>query len=410
MIKTISLDLITHKKKIRIIYLAALFAVVFSTFFLVDRLPISPIYLTSIFAVFLAVVVYSYKRIPAKQIFVYIPIFLMASWFVIAAVFTPQGFGYARHFKDPIVFMYFAMYYILVDMLLYQVNKKELKKIVNWYFIFNFIIFALELYFRIQYGNTNEFGGWIGATLEADPTAFIFYRYKYNSIFGGDSNFAALIIFPVLIVATFLWKEKLYKNKNLFWLLVFTVFLIFTFSRSMIMSYFALFAFLIFYYKRKIFFKAIAIILLAILAIATFMMIAEDVSFLSKITLYEDLFRYFETMTVSQFFFGNGTMASEQILSFYAHNLPALFIVEYGFISFLLFLITFAIISIDVGKHSFYLFPFLLGASISYTSPYLPFLWAAFALIKHLDRLCGYKSVVDKREQNVFLYKEKGNS
>jgi hypothetical protein len=113
-----------------------------------------------------------------------------------------------------------------------------------------------------------------------------------------------------------------------------------------------------------------------------------------------------ETISISQVFFGNGTMSSGNILSFYAHNLSALLIVEYGIVSLLLFLFAFAIVSIDVGRHSFYIFPFLLGALISFCSPYVPFIWAAFALIKHLDRLCGYKSVVRERKHNVYSCKQ----
>lgn len=379
--------------KIRILYLAALCAVVFSSFFLVGLLPISPIYLTTLGAVYLAVVVHSYKNITAKQIMVYIVIYIMSMWFIVGAFGTPDRYDYSRHFHDAIVFMFFGLYYILIDVLLYQVNKNEIKKIVNWYFVFHLLIFSLELYFRIQYGNNTEFGGWIAVAEKEDPTAFIFYKYKYNSIFGGDSNFSALIIFSVLGVATFLWKEKLYKNKNLFWFLLFSAFLFFTFSRAMIISFVALFMYILFYYKQKIFVKGIAVFFILCMSLVVLNKILSDVSFLSKIQLFDDLFKYLKTISVSQVLFGNGTMSSEHILSFYAHNFVALFIIEFGVIFFFLFLLSIAVVCIDVGKHSFYILPFFIGAAISYMSPYIPFVWTAFALIKHIDRLCGYKSV-----------------
>jgi hypothetical protein len=133
-----------------------------------------------------------------------------------------------------------------------------------------------------------------------------------------------------------------------------------------------------------------------------FYKIAEDASFLTKIQLYEDLSRYLETISISQVFFGNGTMSSEHILSFYAHNFVALFIVEYGVVFFLLFLLSVFVVSLDVGKYSFYVLPFFVGAGISYISPQIPFVWAAFALIKHTNRLCRDESIDYSNRKNVF--------
>jgi len=291
--------------------------------------------------------------------------------------------------------MFFGMYYIFVDMLLYQVNREEIKKIVNGYFVFHLLFFIFELYFRIQYGNNTVFGGWIAAAEEAGAgIRLLFYKYKFYSIMGGDSNFSSLIIYCVLSVAIFIWNEKLYKNNNIFWCFIFLLFLIFTFSRSMIISLAALILYLLFYYKKKIYFKFCAVCLFACFIVYFYNIIHSDVSFLSKFEIFFELSKYMKSMTLSQFFFGNGTMSSVNILSLYSHNIIALFIIEYGVMSLLLFFLSIIVVCVDTGKYAFYVLPILFGMSISYTSPYLPFLWTAFALIKHLDRLYGYKSVV----------------
>lgn len=363
-------------------FIIALLIVVFSSSFLTKLLPLSPIYLTTIVSFFATVyIAKNEKTLPNRRVLYYI-VFVFSLYLMLNLLFTNSGV--VKDVKDLYVLAFFTLYFIIVDISLTNVNRNELKKILFVYFSFNFLFLLFELIMRIKNAMSYEIPTWI----IANPNYF-FYMLKPNSIIFLDSNGTAVILLSVLSVLTYIiWDNPKYRCvKTWIFLPLFFILLIGTFSRASIMAYLVLLFYTVFVHKKPLVFRLIMFGCLLICIAFAFYWIANDFSFLSKFQIFAETFEYVKQLDVRTFLFGTGINTSTEHLSIYAHNFISIYLIEFGFIGLLLYVLMFGVIIMNTSKNHIYItIPYFI-ASLSFTPIIIPYIFCSYSLLYHLGRL-----------------------
>jgi hypothetical protein len=226
-----------------------------------------------------------------------------------------------------------------------------------------------------------EIPNWIKARPE-----YSFYLYKENSIMFEDTNAGSVIILSVLSVLTFLKKEKIYESKYLTEFIILIFLLLSNFSRAAIISYFILILYIVFIYKRNILLKMTMYLPLLILSSFIITYAVNDPAFLQRITIFKNVYKYIKEAELFPFLFGNGTNSSPYIIGRSAHNLYFVYLIEYGFIGLVLFLLHFVFIIVDTRKYALFIaLPYFIAA-ISFSPIVIPFIYCSFSLIKYTSK------------------------
>lgn len=361
--------------KYRFVSIAAFFLVVFSGCFLTRILPLSPIYFAVLLAVFNLFIAVSYQKMPRDKIFIYIPCFLLVLYFCGSIIITQINV------KDTIVLIFFTSFYILVDLVLYQTTKKELNVIINYYFVFNIILFSIDFIVRLIMAKNTEIPNWI----KAKPV-YSFYLYKENTIMFEDTNAGSIIILSILSVLTFIKRENIYKNKYSIEFILLIFLLVSNFSRAAIISYFILLLYIVFIYKKNILQKMIMFFPFLILFFFITIYAINDPGFFQRILIFKNVYRYIKEAGLFPLLFGNGTNSSPYIIGRSAHNLYFVYLIEYGLIGLILFLLHFILLIIDTGKYALFIaIPYFIAA-VSYSPIVIPFIYCSFLLIKYTSK------------------------
>lgn len=321
-----------------------------------------------------------YKRIPYENIFVYLPIFLFSLYMAI------DGFIVST-VKEFMVVAYCPLFYIFGDIILYQIDKTEFKKVIKSYFIFNLFLMLADLIYRIfnssNFFNENQY--LIGSI-------YAFYAFKDTSLLHEDSNGSGVIILSIVSVLAFIntncaKKDKFFKKLYF----VFFILLLLTFARASIVSFIVLFLFIHFFFKRHIYFKTILVAIGCFLVPVLFTFLTtigniNDGSYSSKIMLFIKTYNYLKWADMFQFIFGNGDAIARIILHGSAHNFVTALLVISGFISLLLYVWMFIAMAVDAKKGSYMIILPYFITSLSYTPLATPYIFVALLIVKHMNK------------------------
>ncbi len=225
-----------------------------------------------------------------------------------------------------------------------------------------------------------------------------FYLYKYNSILFRDSNTVALLIlnlvFPMLIFNRLLFSSNM--NMVNIMALIFFILLLLTFSRAGIIAFLFGIIFYFLYNRTKGIKLYLIVCLLFIKFLATVFIISqEDLSFQSKLFIYDMLLKYImDKFYESQFITGIGLQKSYEILGIYTHALIATSLIEAGVVFFISYTAFLLYILIRYKNSKIILVPNLV-ASLSYFL-YLgsPFFFVPLAIVINYEEITKRKNTV----------------
>lgn len=279
-------------------------------------------------------------------------------------------------------------FYMMVDSVLYSIKKRQdLQKIIYYFCVTVSIYMVLDFIIRYTTADFDDIPAWI----QANPI-FKFYVLKGTGLNGDANNSAAISLTGICLM--FFYKHFIAVNKHQWRFLYVFLFLdlVLTCSRAALLAFIFLELFYYFFYKRNIYIKFLDLFLLAAIAIAMILLLANDPSGRTKLEIFERTYNYVWTENdFVKFLFGYGGNMSTRVLGLYGHNPISIYLVEYRLIGFILYCSLFASIMIDVGRLSvFLLIPYAMF-SLSFSPIHITYLFTALSIIKHSRRLYGIK-------------------
>ena len=231
--------------------------------------------------------------------------------------------------KYPLLFSFSVFLYFCSKILFSKINVKILNFSIKNFIFFNTCLLIFDFIYRILHPTILD---WDYSSND------FFYMFKSSSIIFSDTNEVG---FMVLIIITFLYTINGLKfvkiNKISF--IVFFILLVLTFSRAAVLAYLLL---LFFCYIRKKNNGFFLFLLLAVIFVFLLFFSIENISDYSLQTKFDIFLRtikYLSKVDVSTFLFGIGFAQSEVAIGVYGHNYITLFLIEFGFIGLVLFLL-----------------------------------------------------------------------
>lgn len=340
-------------------YLSSFFCFVFSSFFL-SQLIFSPIYiLSAIGLIFYLIYLLHRPYFLFDTISIYV--------FLILIINCVSQFYFKSQFNVIAGFIFSLFLLIIVQNTFRNLNINQIINLSKKMFICSTVIFALDTIYRFT----------APAPLFIHNDDFWFYKYKTNSIMYGDSNFVGLNILILLSFYHYLKKYYNYKQKPIYYILL--CLLILTFSRASIISYGLL---IIFLNVGKRFKYIVVLLSLAIL----WRIFSSDGSFISKLFIIDVFYSYYSNASYSEKLLGVGFGNSINVIGIGAHNLIVGYLLETGFITFLLLLLLWYSLTLKSSYRFLYLLiPFLING-FSLTTGNVPYFYALSAVILVLER------------------------
>lgn len=187
---------------------------IFSGCYLINILKISPIYIVFLISTAWLIILCINSKI--KINFKYVDKLLII---LVGYIFITQI--KRNEIKEAFQFS-FQFVYVLVyrNFLKYQ-NLKNIKKSINYFYVFNIILLIIETIIRIS---------------SSEKSIGNYYNYKFNSIMYIDSNYVGFFILSLITFEDYLIQKKFLKlsNKNRLRVLYFLNLL--TFSKSTILT------------------------------------------------------------------------------------------------------------------------------------------------------------------------------
>lgn len=283
--------------------------------------------------------------------------------------------------KSSLLLSLSALFYILGDIIMYQINIKELKSILRTYLYFNILLMVADLMYRVY----NVQSGKVQAVISNQ--IYQFYLYKETGLLHMDANGSGFIISAILSVLVYLksvYSDKLYKVMYI----IFFIMLILTFSRASIVGHICLLLVIHLFVRRNVYIK----ILIGVIAIfSTIPLITlllnsiDDWSFFTKLVIFSETIEYVKKANITQLLLGNGNGGSEKFLTFGAHNFISAYLIDTGLISLILHIFTCILVGIEMkSKWYILLVPYFL-ISLSYTPLVVPYIFIAALIIKHMN-------------------------
>lgn len=352
---------------------ACFFLTAFCCYFMTSILSISPIYGTTLIALFMLFLQFYYKRINIMGLFVYGACILYALWYLFDCLII------STELHAAFVSFFFALYYIFADFALCQINnEKKMKHLIKLYFFFFAVYYVIDLILRLKTAQTLDVPEW----MQVNPI-LKFYLFKFGGL-TGDSNTLGTFCVANFSVLFFSYLRRIIQKK---YLVLSFVMAVLSCSRAAIVSCLAILLFWYFFYKAKLVIKFVIFSSGIFLSFFVFMFFLNDGSFLTKLDIFNKTYEFLQECDVYTFLFGLGPNQSFKAIGRYAHNIWSIMLLEYGFVGLVLFFLMMVFISFDVGKYFFIVaIPYFL-VSLSFTPIFLQFLFVAFALIKHIDRI-----------------------
>lgn len=361
------------KSKISLNYLALIFIIPFSGFY-ITKLPLSPIYLFILIGVyFSAILIFISNKIQLSKEVV-LAITLLVYFLIFQQIFSmPNISAYAN-------FSFSVFVFIVSHIILNITNTNTIINISQKLIFFSIPLLIYEAYYRI----TNPV--FFVDLAEKGREDLAFYYFKINSIMYQDSNFVGLFILSLFFFLLYL-KQFTFKNYYIsFSLLIILIFA--TISRASILSL-VLFSFLYIFRKKIYKYRITVFISSIILTFLLFPILSEyktiDDSFSTKFGILDRTFEYILNANFIHLLFGVGFGNAVEVLDIGAHNFFVVYLVESGVLGLLLIVVFWSYMLYTTRfKAGIIMFPFLLNG-MSLSSGAIPYLYVMFAVILVLE-------------------------
>lgn len=348
-----------------------------SGLYLINVLPISPVYLCFIIVCSLLLISLVTHKINEIH---YITIgFLFLSIYIISYqsfLTTPaQTINVFMTFFSPVIV------YFLFD----EFDEFDSFSLLNKLCVFYFILFIIDGVWRLYHP------GLVDNIERLEELGVGLHIYKINSLMYIDSNFVG--VHSVFIFSLYLWNVIQNSQKLSLWILALAGLAVFlTFSRSAeIGVILALYFFICLKYKRI---GKISYILAIPVAIMCSYYIAEyykdDISFNSKFRIISLAYEYLWSADLSDIILGVGSGNTESVLNIGAHNFFVAVIIELGVLGFAVLMLYLLFFTMKLGLSSLVLIlPFITSnmAAGSLAMPYFFTLLAFCSLIYKKEKV-----------------------
>ncbi len=359
------------KKLINITFIILL---VGSGFYLAGLTSFSPVYFAFLFGTLIILILALKKKFPIDNL-------ILANFLIFILLVTVQLFLFNIIRRSATSFLC-LLYFIIIYWIGYFMSYKSLIRSINISFFFLSIVFFIEFYFRLF--------GKISLAIFALKDLNVsheFYELKGNSIMFMDSNHVGMVILTFYGLLIYLLKEHKINKVWFIYLVVFFLFILFTFSRAAIVAS-IVFAFLFLFFKiNKSFIKIILLLAIVMLFLINFIIpfYSKDPSFLSKFMILKDVVNYTRTSNFMRLFFGVGYGNSPKYLGIGTHNLVLTYYVEGGILAIILFSLLYGFFLKKTSKVLYVILPFLF-AGMSFAPQVQTYYFSALAVIILLEQ------------------------
>lgn len=281
----------------------------------------------------------------------------------------------------------------------YYITKIDLKTIIK--FLIIMLYFSILFLFLELYGRFSAHGFDFSRLFQG-----FFYYLKFNSPFMNDSNATALYALFYMIVSIYLLQLKNNEFKKQVYIIfyLFLVFIIATFSRSVIITAFLLLFFLIydkFDKKSKIFLSFIIAYVFVFVFIYIYHFVSSDGSGITKLNIIKQTIQIAPTLDFKGFLLGFGINEGNYVYSYergaYSHLLFPMVLGQFGLaglVSYTLFFTIFYFLTKG------YYFIYLLAVFVVGLSYLHPFLESIFLVNGILLGLYYHKNLNKEENQN----------
>lgn len=385
--------------KISLEFIGAFLLIVFCNFWIYKSRPIIPLYyfyFISLIILFLSIFPKNVFRLSKCEILSII----CSLYSFLTLIITNTEWQYTVHMATAI------SCFVIVSLLIKHLNKQNVLKITNYMLTLNLFYISYETYWRITHpllSRDNE-------VMTENAT---FYIYKINSFMISDSNAIALMTIIFLFLAFYLYKNVERAKKYIFFIIVYLLLTILSFSRAawiatfltmiIIFSLDFLKKHLFIYFKRnkftvKLFLFSIFVpSLLILFLVFIFLLLMNDESFLTKIDLAQDILHFFRESSLYQIIFGIGSSldASNKLYGRYPHNIILTYLTWVGLLGTTLVYYLWWYIYKTSNKKAWIVFVPQIFAGMSYTMPGLHLFYVALALVCYFE--------IQKMEEQRYL-------
>lgn len=345
----------------------------------VTKLPVSPVYFFYLFGLLAIAIRFSYnKKIEKSLIW---PILFL--FYTIITQFSKTLSAYNSAFAV----LLSVSYFIITSILMAEINFRDIISISEKLIKYSIPLLCLESVLRFVFPKY----GFDGVTL-SNGEDLTFYKYKFNSIMYQDSNFVGIFIVTLIFFQYYLGtitQKKYMAQKYLLYVLV-----VLTLSRAAIVS---TFIFSIIYslldkyshvIRRNLFFTILfcsfSVVFLAIILGEFF---SNDASFNSKFDIIQSVYFFIiNKASIYQILSGIGFGETSHYIGIGAHNIVLTYLIESGFIGFVLWILLWLYLIIQSKMKLLYVvIPFLV-TGMSLAGHALTFLYCIFAIIIAIEK------------------------
>lgn len=272
------------------------------------------------------------------------------------------------------------LYYLLLKNNLYFVKINDLKKYILKLYIFAIILMSLDTFKRYLFPTITK------KLYYLEKFNLGFYKYKYGSIMFRDSNSVGVLALVLYIFLEILLEKKFYKIKDIKWIRLILIFLIFfTLSRA------AIIVFLGFYFIKKFQInlkklKFIVVMIVPILITFVYIKFKSDLSFKSKFHILEESFIIVNKVGILNKIIGIGYDNIQKYIGVAGHNYLVIGFIESGLIGGGLIISIFIILYFKI-KSAKKLIVAIFCINFSFLPIAKTFLFSIFAILNKIERV-----------------------
>ncbi len=357
-------------------YISLFFLVVFSTWY-ITKLPVSPVYVTSLVGFVFSLFFLAYRR------FVKFDFLIGLSLVIVSYLTVVQLFFLKPDFNTFLNVVFSFLVFIFVRLLLPSISIFNVVRLSRLLILVSLPLLIFESFYRILNPPQDRFDFYVAT----DREDLLFYVYKFNSIMFQDSNFVGMLILSLFFFSIYYFrytssKSTLLYSTTLFFLLLATL------SRAAIFSSFLfllLFPLRNFIYVNRKFVFFVLILITPFLFLVAVKLSDFDESFASRFYILNNTYLFISNASFFEVLFGVGFGNAVEVLHIGSHNFFVALLVEGGLLGlFFVMLLWLNILFKSNYAAGIVIFPFLL-AGLSFSSLALPYLYAVFALILEME-------------------------
>lgn len=361
-----------------VIKLSACFVLIFSTFFITRVVSLSPFYLGIVLSLGFGAMYLSFRINKSKIRISYNTSSLIFSSFIYIFYILLNSLFNQIPLKYPILISFSILMYFVSKFIYAKIDRISFETFVSVFIFVNIWLLSIDFVYRFLHPKVLDW--------EYTSKDF-FYMFKFSSIIFNDTNEVGFMSLIMIIFLYCINKFKYMEVKKIYIIVLF-ILLFLTFSRAALIGFVTI-AF-IFYMKEKIKLNILVpsgILVLVVMFIYCFsfsMNDISDVSLKSKFDIFIRTFDYLKTIDIRTFLFGIGYEKSTSVLGIYGHNYISLYIIEFGFVGFLLLLNLFFSIYFDCKNNKFFLLAYLI-TGLSYVPHYIPYFYILMGVISGIS-------------------------